>query len=86
MQTPTKMHKLPQTLDLTILEFLQHGDKERIAALDRESGHKTDRRYVSKVLKGKHSNHRILQLAFDIALERRGRFPHQAIKPTAHAA
>ena len=82
----SKKFKLPLQLDLSILQFLQYGDRELIAITDRKNGHKTHANYVGEVLKGNHRNDRILQLAFALALKRMGNFPKQAFKPQAHAA
>lgn len=75
-----KKRKLPESIDLSILEFLQYGDKERIAAEDRKAGYKTCSAYVGQICKGHHRNDRILLIAFDLALKRMGKFPMQAIK------
>lgn len=72
--------KIPESIDLSILEFLQHGDRELIARTDRENGHKTDRRYVSEVIRGLHRNDRILRMAFDLAMKRKNQLPHWVIK------
>lgn len=72
---------IPESIDLSLLEFLQYGDIALIAEEDRkETGKKTHRNYVSAVCKGKHRNDRILKKAFEKALKRKGEFPIQAIK------
>jgi hypothetical protein len=75
-----KKLRIPRDLDLSVLEFLQHGDKELIAAEDRKLGYKTDRSYVSRVCKGSHRNDRILLKAIELALKRKGNFPLQVIR------
>lgn len=81
-----KALKIPSQVDLTVFEFLQHGDRELIARKDREAGHKTNRRYVSEVIRGFHRNDRILKMAIDLALKRKAEFPSIIIKNTANAA
>jgi hypothetical protein len=80
------MNVVPSSIDMSVLEFLQHGDRELIAAMDRQAGHKTDRRYVSRIIKGECRNDRILQMAFELALKRKSKFPKQVIKHQLHAA
>lgn len=76
--------KIPSQIDTSILEFLQYGDKEAIARWDREqNGKKTSRQYVVNVLAGAKRNDRILNKAFEIALERQGKFPKQVLKAVA---
>jgi hypothetical protein len=73
--------RVPQALDLSILEFLTYGDKVIIAKEVRdEHGTKTNADYVCKVCKGIHRNDVILQKAISRALWRQGRFPMQVIK------
>lgn len=73
--------KLPSNIDLSLLEFLQHGDLTTIAEEDKKaSGKKTSKSYVCKVLKGHHRNDRILKKAFELAIKRRSEFPLQALK------
>lgn len=72
--------KLPSNIDLSLLEFLQHGDLTTIAEEDKkETGRKTHPFYVGAVLKGKHRNDRILKRALELAIKRRSEFPMQAI-------
>ncbi len=75
------MNKLPESLDLSVLQFLEYGDKERIAAWMRET-HKTKTKsnHVSMVCKGKRRNHVILKKAFEMAISKMSQFPKQAIK------
>lgn len=80
-KTRYSMSKIPSTLDYTVLEFLEYGDKEMIAAWDRkENNTKTSRAYVSMVCNKKRRNDRILNKAFEVALSKMGRFPKQVIK------
>jgi hypothetical protein len=72
--------RIPQSIDLSLLEFLQYGDIEKIAKEEREEGRKTDASYVSKVCAGKHRNDRILKKAFQKAISNASQFPKQAIK------
>lgn len=72
--------QLPESIDLSILEFLEFGDRKKIADEDRKAGRKTSPQYVSEVLKGRHRNHRILGIAIDIALKKKAKFPQQVLK------
>lgn len=72
--------RLPASVDLSLLEFLEYGDLGKIVQEEREAGKKTNLPYVSKVCNGIHRNPRILQRAFKIALERKASFPKQVIK------
>jgi hypothetical protein len=67
--------RAPKSLDMSLLEFLEYGDMVLIA---KETN--TDRHYVSRVCSGKHKNHRILAKAFEVAIERRSKYPMQAIR------
>lgn len=73
------MKRIPEQLNLEVLQFLQHGDREKIAAEDRKEGYLTHRNYVSEVLRGKHRNDRILVKAIKLAISRKDKFPTQAI-------
>jgi len=72
--------RIPESIDLSILDFLEYGDMTRIAREERESGRKTDPSYVSKVCAGIHRNDRILNKAFAIALSKASQFPKQVLK------
>lgn len=72
--------RIPESIDLSQLEFLEYGDKTRIAREEREAGRKTDVAYVSKVCAGIHRNDRILRRAFQIAISRASQYPKQAFK------
>jgi hypothetical protein len=77
------MKRAPLPLDLSDLAFLQYGDMTRIAremTEERTDGKRVAIEYVSKVCKGKHRNDRILMRAFAIALERKSKFPIQALR------
>lgn len=75
------MRKLSPSIDLSLLDFLQYGDISRIAKKHREeTGKKTHPNYVSAVCAGKHRNLEVLKIAFEVALERKGKLPMQALK------
>lgn len=74
------MKGVPASIDLSLLSFLEHGDLTAIAREEQAEGRKTDASYVGKVCKGKHRNDRILQRAFQIALQRKAKYPQQAVK------
>lgn len=73
------MRRVPEALNLSILAFLQHGDKEKIAAEDRKAGYKTHKNYVCAVCAGRHRNDRILNKAFRLAISRMQQFPKQVL-------
>jgi hypothetical protein len=75
--------RIPASIDLSVLEFLDYGDKALIAhelTEERTDGKKVNRQYVSNVLKGRHRNDKILTKAFELAIKRKGQFPQQALK------
>jgi hypothetical protein len=75
--------RIPASIDLSLLDFLNYGDRALIAHEINEArtdGKKVNRQYVSNVLKGRHRNDKILTMAFELALKRKGQFPQQAIK------
>jgi hypothetical protein len=71
---------LPASIDLSLLEFLEHGDLTLIAEGEKKEGRKTSKEYVWKVCNGYIRNDRILKKAFDLALKRRSAFPIEALK------
>lgn len=76
-----KKRRVPERLDMSILEFLEHGDKTAIVLEEQKAGYKTTIVSVSRVCRGLQRNDRILARAFKIAIQRMGKFPKQAIKP-----
>lgn len=72
--------RLPESIDLSLLQFLEYGDMTMIAKEEQDNGKKTDPSYVSKVCAGRHRNDRILKRAFEIAISKANRYPKQAIK------
>lgn len=78
--------KLSDSLDLSVLEFLQWGDVTLVANEINEerkiSGKKTrvTVSYVSEIRGGIHRNDTILLKLINKALERKGQFPKQVLK------
>lgn len=74
------MKPLPQEIDLSILDFLEQGDRTMIVQEERKRGRKIHLSYVSAVCKGKKRDTKILIRALEIAIQRKSKFPKQAIK------
>jgi len=66
--------RVPEALDLSDLQFLEHGDMTRIALDDQKEGRKTSLSYVSRICAGLHYNPRILKRALDLAKQRKALF------------
>lgn len=74
------MKPVPGSIDLSLLEFLEQGDRTRIVEEQRKIGRKIHLSYVSDVCKGKKRDTRILVRALEIAIKNKSKFPKQAIK------
>lgn len=77
------MKRLPDSIDLTDLQFLEYGDLITIANKhkERHPGKKTHPNYVCNVIAGRNRNYEILIIAWEEAQKKKSKFPKQMIKP-----